>query len=267
MKRSWIGPALLATFIFCHPAAAGQILIGGEGGPEDPPNPTEGAESEENWNPVVTCSIGPGQTVLDLLLCLENEIENPPPVCPQSTTTSGGGGGGPVHFAENPPDCAEYPLGRSDFNVTVLVPPPQRWGLEILRLDGGEIDRVAFRENDPGIQTTDLTINLPNRAAVFEMVTETPTGQGSVFLKVDSNVIEVTTAGRTPLKINMALQSGVQALGYLMTVDGTKVTLYNRSGLYQGIRRIQFRSTDPGITKSSLELKPDPGIVVGEIVE
>lgn len=257
MNGRWFGPALLVGLMVCSPLVAGDIVVGGGGGTEDPPDPTEGAETEENWNPVINCVVPPGGTILDLLLCLEDEIENPPPACPQ-TPGGSGGGGGPVEFDEDPPDCHTYPNARSDFNVDVLSPPAfPHYGLRILRLDGSEIERVAFRENDPGIQTTQLTINRPNLMALYGLIDEAPAGQGSVILKVDSHAIAVATSGRTASQINKILQINLQALGYTLTVEGTRVAIHNQQGLSPGVRLIQWRSTDPGIRRSNLELRPD----------
>jgi hypothetical protein len=255
MMRRWFGPAaLLATFLYCSPLTAGEIIFP----PDTDPNAPEGGESEENWNPVVTCTLEPGQTLLDLLLCLENEIESPPPACVQ-TPEGGGDGGGPTEFNDDPPDCFVYPYDRSDFNVTIMTPPAYPyWGIRILQLDGSEIERLAFRETDPGIQATQVHIDKPNRIAIYEQINEQPAGTGWVHLTLDGNTISYSTYGRTTSQLNTLLQKRLLFLGYSYSVEAGKVTVYNRQALSQGIRLIGFRSTDPGITKSNLELRPDP---------
>jgi hypothetical protein len=258
MERRWIGPALVAFFLLCNPLSAQTlIIIPGE----DPNAPPDESEGEANWNPVVTCQVGPGGSIADLLNCLAAELENPLPACP-TAEGGGGSGGGPIEFDEDPPECAIYPYGRSDFTVEVLLKPPHPdFGLDVRRLDGSVIERFAFRESGLGIQTTRVHIPRSDLMAIYEAIDETPTGQGAIYLTVDSNLITVATANRTATQINKLLQLGLQDLGYILTFEGTKVSIHNHQGLMSGIRTIQWRSTDPGIRKSSLELRPDTDIL------
>jgi hypothetical protein len=262
MRHGLIGTAVLSAFLIFNPTMAGQIIIPGEGGTEDPPpDPGEGGESEENWNPVVTCVSQPGDTILDLLVCLQNLIENPPPPCsPQ--TTGGGGGGGPIDFDQDPPHCYDYPMDRSDFTVTIRKRPPDAyWGIDIFKLDGSEIERLAFRETHAGIQTTELYINKPSRMASVGHIIEEPAGDGAIILKVDGIPLTFPTEGLTAFELNQTLEQSIAAIGggYRVYDDGIQFHIFKRTGKSPGVRRIHFRSTDSGILRSSLALGPDPG--------
>src|SRR5262245_20565271 len=73
---------------------AGDLVMGGQQGTDDPPHPTQGANTEEDWNPIVTCVVPSGGTIDDLLDCLLDRIATPPPPCPILTTPPGSGGSG-----------------------------------------------------------------------------------------------------------------------------------------------------------------------------
>jgi len=264
MRTAWIGSGILMAFLIGSPLSAGQIIIPGEGGEEDPPpDPGSGGESEENWNPIVTCVSEPGDTIMDLLACLQNLIENPPPAC-GPTSTGGDGGGGPIDFDDDPPpNCEEYPLGRSDFNVTIQKKPPDAyWGITIMKLDGSEIERLAFRETHAGIQTTELYVNRPTRMASVGKIVEEPAGDGAISLTVDGLSLSLSTEGLSAFDINQALEGLIAGLGSPYTVydDGARFHIVKRTGKNPGVKRIRFRSTDSNIVRSSLELSPDPGI-------
>ena len=246
-----------ALTILATPVQSGIILIGGEGGTSDPPAPTQGTQTEENWNPTVTCSVGEGQGILDLLTCLENEISNPPPACGPIVTGPTGNAIGPksLQAIPYPEPCYPYPDARSDFNVWVLTPPPNRWGIEIRALDGTEIKRISLRENDPGIQTTELQLNAAWRVARVRLVGEQPTGTGAVYLTVNDTVVTVPTGGLdSPLEVNLALMTRLVNTPFTVTLVGDYLQIRSRKLMGTGIRRIQFRSTDPGIVSSDLGL-------------
>jgi len=245
--------------ILATPARGGMILIGGEDGTTDPPAPTEGAETEEDWNPTVTCSIGAGQGIFDLLACLENEISNPPPACHPDLTSPPSPSQGPVDIApaDDPEPCVLYPNERSDFNVWILLPPPDRWGIEIRRLDGSEIERITLRENDPGIQTTELQLDAGNHVARIRLIDQNPSGVGSVFVSINDKSVSIPTSlFPTALEVNAEIVRLLRrGLFDVTLVDGfLNVGVGRTPGI--GIRRVQFRSTDHGITESDLSLLP-----------
>ena len=255
---------LMAIFcsltILATPVHSGIILIGGEGGTEDPPAPTEGAETEEDWNPIVTCSVGTGQGIFDLLACLQNEISDPPPPCSQTTlSTPTIINDGPVELETlpYPEPCYPYPYDRSEYNVWVLMPPPNRWGIEIRRLDNTEIRRISLRENDPGIQTTELQLDASWRVARVRLISEQPTGVGMVSLTVNDTVVTVPTGSlHSPLEVNLALMNQLVPTFAVILNDGY-LHIRSKHLMGTGIRRIQFRSTDPGIVSSDLSLLPE----------
>ncbi len=257
---------LLASLFFSAPLTAAVLLVGGQEGTSDPPSPTEGAETEEDWNPIVTCSVTPGGSIEELLYCLLDEIATPPPPCPTLgglETHSPGGGRLARRYAGEP--CSD-PDSRQDFNVT-LVPPPQ-YGVQILRLDGSEIERIALRENDPGIQTTELRNERPYRVARVRQIEETPEG-GEVHIVVDD--VEVTLSfGHGPVatqvEINADMARGLRAGGLTIAYQAPYFFISNHTGIPRGVHVLQYRSTDPGITRSDLALLPedDPSVPTAE---
>jgi len=262
MRFAITAAILSLPLLFPAPGQAAVLLVGGQEGTTDPPSPTEGAETEEDWNPIVTCSIPPGGEIFDLLECLLDNIATPPPPCLPWPIGTGDGSGFENLTKEDPSaDCSD-PDSRQDFYVT-LVPLPY-YGVEIRRLDGSEIDRIALRENDPGIQTTELRNERPDRVARIRQIEETPQG-GSIHLVIDDVSVNVSLHnGRFPTvpKINAEvirqIRAGGLSLGYLAPYFYVR----NHTRLPYGVHVVQFRSTDPGITRSDLSLLPegDPAI-------
>ncbi|MGH9869750.1 MAG: hypothetical protein ACREAA_16500 [Candidatus Polarisedimenticolia bacterium] len=255
MKRGLIGPALLALlFALITPLYAIETIPGGPGGPEDPPDPNSGGQSGQNWNPVVTCSVVPGQGILAMLTCLQVKIENPPPQCPQ-TPPEGSGGGGPIVFDDDPPPCYVYPFGIDDFNVNILQPPYHPYyGIRILKDTGAELDRYSFWEDDTGIATVLVTISRTDMAAFVGLVTQEPAMDGIVELKINSHTIVVQTSQfPTSVQINSKLINSLTLYGY--QVDVVKGTLRIRG--VGGIHSVQFRATDTAITRSSIKYEID----------
>ena len=258
MKRGLIGPALLIMlFALFTPLHAGEIVVGGGGGPSEPPDPSEGGETEENWNPIVTCHVLPGQGIMALLTCMENEIENPPPQCPPQGPVGVSGGGrrpGEVVVFNDDVPCHDYgPHARSDFNVEILQPPePPYYGIRILRLDGSEIERLSFRETDPGIKTTRVTVNQPNLVAIVGLVTQEPARNGVIQLTVDEHDITVATI-KTPtsVQLNSRIIDALAPAGYQVEVINDTILIRSE----WGVRSVLFRSTDTGITRSSIKLE------------
>jgi hypothetical protein len=249
--------SLGALALLAAPAQGGEILIGGTNGTSDQPTPTQGAKTEEDWNPTVTCSLEWGQGLYDLLACLQNEISNPPPPCPAPNPECTGPRPCPVPPRRlDDPDtpCFSYSNARQDFHVWVI-----EWGVLILRLDYTEINRLTFREDDPGIQTTELRLNeaAVGRVARVRLVEEIPSGAGMVYLTVNDTTVSVSTSAfQTPYQINAEL---IQQLGvpFSVTVAGAYLHIHIRAGMGDGIHRVQFRSTDSGIVKSDLSLLPN----------
>ena len=92
-----------------------------------------------------------------------------------------------------------------DFTVTLL--PPPHFGLEILKLDGSEIERFSFRENFPGLQTVDIQILLRDRVARIGEIVERPSGTGSVFLTVNGRTIRMdTNRFRSSVELNRSAE-------------------------------------------------------------
>jgi len=250
---------LLAT-----PLQGGEILIGGQNGTTDPPAPSQGAKSEEDWNPIVSCVLGEGEGIFDLLNCLQNEILNPPPPCDPNNT---GEATGPKWMEEYALPCTPYPFSRDEFNVSILEPPPDRWGIEIRRLDNTEITRIGFRENDPGIQTSELSLDVNGHVARLRRIEETPAGGGMIYLTVNAILVSVSTSTfHTPDAINAEIIRQLNPR-FTVTPAGDYLHIRCRPGMGFGVRRIQLRSTDTGIISSDLSLLPGGDPVLQADVE
>src|SRR5262245_46214172 len=72
MRRRAFDPAAvhLCGLLCIAPAGAAELVVAGQEGTQDPPHPTQGASTEEDWNPVVTCTVPPGGDINSLLNCL-----------------------------------------------------------------------------------------------------------------------------------------------------------------------------------------------------
>ena len=250
---------LLASLFLSTPLTAADLLVGGQEGTEDPPDTTDGTSTEEDWNPIVTCTIPLGGTIDDLLGCLLDEIATPPPPCPwgpQLETASPGGVGKLVKRNTGDARCSDPDL-RQDFIVTLL--PPPYYGVRIRRLDGSEIERIALRENDPGIQTTELRNDRPFRVARVRQIEEVPEG-GEVHLIIDD--VEVTLSfgqGELPTlpEINADVIRALRDGGLTITYEAPYFYISNQTRFPRGVHVVQYRSTDPGITRSDLALLPE----------
>src|SRR5262245_19668680 len=121
MNRRWVdaATALLLGLLWVSPTGAAALVVAGQDGTHDAPHPTEGATTEEDWNPIVTCTLPAGGSIEDLLDCLLDRVATPPPCFPGGSK-----------------DCES----RQDFIVTLL--PLPEYGVDIRRLDGSEIDRI-----------------------------------------------------------------------------------------------------------------------------
>lgn len=231
--------------------------------------PTSGSSSGSGWNPAFTCTTQPGDTLVDMFECLADGLEYPPgnpcpPGAPQPTSPPGGGGY-PVDLNEDPPDPAECsdPMAREDYTVTPLGYP---WfGIRILRLDGSEIDRLYFWENDPSIQRTAIQVNRPGLIARLGVFVQNPSRPGGpVVVTLDGIPVVVDTSrfrkadeltGELLLRLRLAgFEAGTLGPDHIAVVRNTATGL--------GITRVEFNSGDPAIRSSDLALVP-----LAEVIE
>jgi len=259
-QRRVIEAAIIAVYalLSLSSASAAVVVVAGQEGTNDPPQPTEGASTEEDWNPVVTCTVPVGGSIDDLLNCLIDRVATPPPACPTLETVNPPADGGRLQKKINPPNCTE-PADRHDFIVTRLSPP--EYGVEIRRLDWSEIERVALRENDPGIQTTELRNEKPDRVARVRLMEQTPLG-GAVYLTINDVTVTILTGNVSIVENNARLIRQLRDAGMTLTYVSPYLYVRDRRNTVWGVNRIQFRSTDPGIIQSDLGLYPegDPAV-------
>lgn len=239
----------------------GQVEVGSEEGlPNTPPSTPGGDTStEEEFNPTITCSNELGSDIELLIQCLVNSIPNPPPSCPPEIWAQHGSeaenGILTIVLNGGQYECAA-PYDRSDFIVTAL--PPPFWGVEIVRVDGEPMQRLLFRENTPGIQTTQIRVDNANRIGRIKELDEVPALDGSVFVRVNDTQLELSTSVyQTSVEISAAIVAQLRAAGFLVIYAPPYIVIQDfDTGPNGGIRRVQFRSTDHGIVSSDLAILP-----------
>jgi hypothetical protein len=112
-----------------------------------------------------------------------------------------------------------------------------------------------------------LQLNASSHVARIHLVEGQPTGTGSILLTVNNTEVSVPTSlYPTAGEINSELQSLLRRAAF----DVRKVDQFlqvRATVPVDGIRRVQFRSTDPGIRRSDLSLLPegDTALVPGVI--
>ena len=124
---------------------------------------------------------------------------------------------------------------------------------------GHEFEPIAkwFLENDPGIQSVLLTLLRPKLAAWIGMVQQKPS-TGVLVLTLNSQAIAVETAGKGSADaVNLALVQAVQQAGFDVVFFPPFIVVLRHSGSAEGLTRVGWRSTDPGITLSDLTLLPE----------
>jgi hypothetical protein len=215
----WI---LAGAWLAAAPALAGRMQTGDS--KESKPAPKEGSEVEVSFNPTVTITVRPGETIESLLQRLADGINE-----------AGAGG----YFA------------------TVEDTAP---ALDIRRSDGTEIDQLRLRENDPVIQSTEISVNLPGLVARIGAVTETPS-TGTIFVTVNGRVASVASGGlTTPAELNQAVADALVAVGFEVELTPTALVVWRDLLLDRSITSVGWRSTDQNIRESDISLEATASI-------
>ena len=246
----------------CEDAPADGDSDGDDGGNNGNGGDDEECSSMEDWNPTIHCPVSAGDDVQDLLDCLLDEILNPPPACTPITTTQSGDSlgdedGSPEDIMQDPPgqECVDDPMDREDFTVTLL--PPPHFGLEILKLDGSEIERFSFRENFPGLQTVEVQLNLPDRVARIGEIVEQPSGAGYILLTVNRRIVKVDSEPDiSSVELTGEVMRLLRRQGFSVRYYDPYMFIMKDLWFNTGIWQVQFRSTDSVIKKSDVSLLP-----------
>lgn len=265
--------ALTAGLMLFFPVPAlaqggGGFGMGGQGGDDDPPTSGGGGYSDEDYNPTVHCT-GEGG-ISAMLTCLYYGITGNSPFCaPNPPAGSLTGPGGTVMLPGEPgPTCFD-PQYRSDWNVTIFD-----WGLHMQRVDNQPMRRIAFREVDPGIQTTRVFIeDTQELVGRIRKLTASAVGSpdtyGTIYVTVGWNLpplsppgtpnevtISVSTAiYKTAAAINNRIRSLLVNNGFLVYDEGNYIyVVRNTWSDPWGVRLIRYRSTDPDVISSDLAL-------------
>ena len=251
-----VAGALAILLVGLGPAWAGKAETDGK-------PPTSGSSAGSGWNPSFTCVVETGETLDELFECLADGIEHPPgnpcPPGPAAPPTTLGDGGPPVNLELNPPgpdDCSD-PNDRSDFRVTRL--PWPEYGIRILRLDGSEIDRLYFWENDRSIQRTVVEVVRPGLAARIGMFVEQPSRPGGlVTVTLDGIPVVVDTSRfRKASELTQELLLQLRRAGFdARVLDDRYLVVVTDMVTGLGITRLEFESGDPAIRSSDLALIP-----------
>lgn len=208
----------LALWVLPAPLFAARIHLGDASG--STPAPVEGSDLVVSFNPTVAVRTQAGETSLSLLLRLAQGINE---------------------------------AGQGVYTAEATLPTL----LEIRRTTGGDIDDLRFRENDPGIQSVLLSLLRPKLAAWIGMVQQTPSA-GVLVLTLNDQAIAVETAGKGSADaVNLALVQSIQEAGFDVAFFPPFIVVLRHSGSAEGLTRVGWRSTDPGITSSDMALLPE----------
>jgi len=211
----------LVLWVLPAPLFAGRVQLGDGSG--STPAPVEGSDLEVRFNPTVTVRTQAGETVLSLLLRLAQGINE---------------------------------AGQGVYTAEATLPTL----LDIRRTTGGDIDDLRFRENDSGIQSVLLSLLRPKLAAWIGMVQQRPSA-GVVVLTLNNEAIAVQTASKGSTDaVNLALVRAIQEAGFDVAFIPPFIVVLRHSGSAEGLTRVGWRSTDPGITLSDLALLPEAGL-------
>jgi hypothetical protein len=131
--------------------------------------------------------------------------------------------------------------------------------IQILRIDGGEIDDLQFRENDPNIQSTSITVNGNRLVAQIGFIEENPSlAGGTIFLTLNGQTVSVNTTGLANASaVTVALILALQGAGYLVE-SHPPYFVVKRGPNGSSFTQVGLRSTDSAITTSDVGLLPGP---------
>ena len=147
---------LVVAALLAGPVFAGKAETGEPAG--STPMPNEGKEVELSFNPTVQVVVQDGETIQDVFRRLAEEARD---------------------------------AAGNLFVVNANLDGPP-FGVEIFRADGQELDQLAMRENDPGLQINTLTVNFPGLLARIRRSQEDPLG-GALIVRLNDAEIPVPT--------------------------------------------------------------------------
>jgi len=214
----------LLAFLLLAPgiALAGKCQVGDSSG-NTKPQPKEGSRVKEKFNPTVTMTVPPG-TALDPFM------ER-------------------LSAAVNLASVGEY----------TATYRPNASELEIMRIDGSEIDDLFWSDNDPGIQSVRVTVMRDRLLAFLGYIVEDPSPSGgTLFVTLNDRSIMVDTAGLgTAANVNLVLRQTILDAGY--QVDSIPPYLLVRPTPGNDyFTQVGLRSTDPSIVTTDIGLAPEP---------
>jgi len=212
---------LAVAVLLAGPVFAGKAEIGEPGG--STPMPSEGKELELSFNPTVKVVVQDGETIRDLFQRLADRVRD---------------AAGNLYVVE-----------------AQLTEPP--FGLEILRANGRELDRLSLRENDPALQINTITVDFPGLLARIGRTRETPSG-GAVIIRLNQVEIQVPTdAADSPATLDDKILNEILAAGFEAELGPEfLVVLRDREG--QSLRRVGIQSLDAAIVSSHIGLELSP---------
>jgi hypothetical protein len=216
------GTVLLAVCLSALPAPlfAAKVQLGDSSG--STPVPVEGSDLMVSFNPTVVVQTQAGESAFSLLFRLAAGINE---------------------------------AGQGIYTSEASVPA----ALEIRRTTGGDIDDLRFGEDDARIQSLVLTLQRPKLSAWIGVVQQTPT-EGVIVLTLDDRIITVETGGLGSADaVNLALVEATRQAGFEVAFFPPFIVVLRYSGSSQGLTRLGWRSTDPGITLADLALLPEAG--------
>jgi len=266
MRRIWLGGAVL--LLTWGMVAAAVVQTSGPDDEAEEPDlycPTiEGCECNTNWNPNVSCSSDSVDDIDDLLTCL---VVSGSPGCSggsgPSTVGSGPdpfGGPDPLQDLEmdsgGPDDGCVVPGDTGDYIVRKLDPP--LIGIEILRIDGSEIDNVELFESFPGIGWTQLHVDREDLLARIRLFSEQSLG-GRIEITLNYRALSVDTRYfRGASDLNQGVAEALRAAGFDARYEPPDILVHWDRVRDSGLKHVGLRTLDPGLVTSELALEPAP---------
>ena len=211
-----------------------------------------------DWNPTLECT-EPFTDGADLQNCVLlsgppgcgshpiEEVETPDPI---------GGGTFPEDIEQNPPSGEGCVVPHETGNYIVFPFPPP-FGLEILREDLTEIERLHFLEDYPEITWVEIHVPQPGLAARIGEITGTPSF-GQIRLTLNGRLVEVveTVFEQDANDVTEAVVKAIRDARFTVRHVSPYIEVTWDEFLRTGVTHVRLESTDPGIVRNEVALEP-----------
>jgi hypothetical protein len=215
-----------------------------------------------SWNPTLTCD-SPADDTGDLLVCMiatgtSGCGGHPYPTEQEPPGTQIGGEQFPVELEQNPPQSSGgCVVQHHTGNYLVWFVEPA--GLEILREDLTEIDRLRIWESFPDITWLEAFVDRPDLVAEIKEIEAVPSS-GVITVTLNGWAVSVQTAlSNNARQLNRDLLRAIQRAGFRATYEPPYIVVERDFVSFKygtGLKRVRMESTDPNIVSSEIALEP-----------